>query len=63
MGECTSYTAMYIAMWIDGDGKGGWKVPSGKGQRLILVHAGGWKDGHRRRNRGAGGAIAPPQRY
>ena len=30
--------------WIDSDGSGGWKVPSGKGQRLIL-HAGevdGW---------------------
>jgi hypothetical protein len=28
-------------IWIDSDRKGGWKVPSGKGQRLIVVHAGG----------------------
>ena len=33
------HTNEYI--WIDSDGKGGWKVPSGKGQRLIVVHAGG----------------------
>ena len=33
------HTNNYI--WIDTDGKGGWKVPSGKGQRLIVVHAGG----------------------
>ena len=33
------HTNNYI--WIDSDGKGGWKVPSGKGQRLIVVHAGG----------------------
>ena len=26
---------------MDYDGKGGWRVPSGKGQRLIVVHAGG----------------------
>ena len=33
---------------MDYDGKGGWKVPSGKGQRLIVVQAGGvegWVDG------------------
>ena len=39
---------MNIIMWIDSDGKGGWKVPSGKGQRLIVVHAGGvgkWVEG------------------
>ena len=33
---------------VDYAGKGGWKVPSGKGQRLIVVHAGGvkgWVDG------------------
>ena len=33
---------------MDYDGKVGWKVPSGKGQRLIVVHAGGvegWVDG------------------
>ena len=32
----------------DSDGKGGWKVSSGKGQRLIVVHAGGvegWVEG------------------
>ena len=33
------HTNEYI--WVDSDGKGGWKVPSGKGQRLIVVHAGG----------------------
>ena len=35
-------------IWIDFDGRGGWKVPSGKGQRLIVVHAGGvegWVEG------------------
>ena len=35
-------------IWVDNDGKGGWKVPSGKGRRLIVVHAGsaeGWIDG------------------
>ena len=40
------HTNEYI--WVDYDGKGGWKVPSGKGQRLIVVHAGGvkgWVDG------------------
>ena len=40
------HTNQYI--WIDYDGKGGWKVPSGKRQRLIVVHAGGvqgWVDG------------------
>ena len=33
---------------MDSDGKGGWEVPSGKGQRLIVVHAGGgegWIEG------------------
>ena len=33
---------------MDGDGKGGRKLPSGKGQRLIVVHAGGvegWVEG------------------
>ena len=31
--------------WVDEDHKGGWKVPSGKRNRLIMVHAGsreGW---------------------
>ena len=40
------HTNEYI--WVDYNGKGGWKVPSGKGQRLIVVHAGGvegWVDG------------------
>ena len=40
------HTNNYI--WVDSDGKGGWKVPSGKGQRLIIVHAGsaeGWVEG------------------
>ena len=35
-------------IWIDSDGKGGWKVPSGKGVRLVVLHAGGengWVDG------------------
>ena len=35
-------------IWVDSDGKGGWKVPSGKGQRLIVMHTGGvegWVDG------------------
>ena len=35
-------------IWVHSDGKGGWKVPSGKGQRLIVVHAGGvegWVEG------------------
>ena len=27
-------------IWVDSDGSGGWKVPSGKGQRLIILHAG-----------------------
>ncbi len=39
------HTNEYI--WVDSDGKRGWKVPSGKGQRLIVVHAGGvegWVD-------------------
>ncbi len=32
-------------VWVDPDGNGGWKQPSGKGNRLIVVHAGsryGW---------------------
>ena len=32
-------------VWVDRDGKGGWKVPSGKGEKLIVLHAGrenGW---------------------
>ena len=33
------HTNYYI--WIDEDGCGGWKVPSGKGTRLIVTHAGG----------------------
>ena len=40
------HTKDYI--WVDCDGKGGWKVPSGKGQRLIVLHAGGvegWVEG------------------
>ena len=35
-------------IWIDSDGTGGWKVPSGKGLRLIILHAGGengWVEG------------------
>ena len=35
-------------IWVDSDGKGRWKVPSGKGQRLIVLHAGsaeGWVPG------------------
>ena len=28
-------------IWVDSDRKGGWKVQSGKGQRLIVVHVGG----------------------
>ena len=40
------HTQEYV--WVDSDGKGGWKVPSGKGQRLIILHAGsaeGWVPG------------------
>ena len=33
------HTQEYI--WVDTDGRGGWKVPSGKGQRLIIIPAGG----------------------
>ena len=33
------HTNDYI--WIDKSGKGGWKVPNGRGMRLIVVHAGG----------------------
>ena len=32
-------------MWVDRDGNGGFKHPSGKGKRLIILHAGavaGW---------------------
>lgn len=35
-------------VWVDVDGSGGWKQPSGKGERLIVVHAGtrqGWVQG------------------
>ena len=35
----THHNNEYI--WVDSDGSGGWKVPSGKGQRLIILHAGG----------------------
>lgn len=28
-------------IWVDTDGTSGWKVPSGKGLRLIVLHAGG----------------------
>ena len=30
-------------IWVGNNGKGRWRVPSGKGQRLIVVHAGGVK--------------------
>ena len=26
-------------LWLDEEGKGGWKRPSGKGKRLIILHA------------------------
>ncbi len=32
-------------LWVDVDGSGGWRRPSGKGQRLIILNAGrstGW---------------------
>ena len=29
-------------VWIDSDGKDGQKVPSGKGERLIVLHEGGF---------------------
>ena len=35
-------------IWVDSDGTGGWKVPSGRGKRLIILHAGGvdgWVEG------------------
>ena len=35
-------------MWVDADGEGGWKCPSGKGGWLIVLHAGtveGWVNG------------------
>ena len=35
-------------MWVDQDGTAGWKRPSGKGGRLIVLHAGsvnGWVAG------------------
>ena len=28
-------------MWVDSDGTGGFKHPTGKGKRLIILHAGG----------------------
>jgi hypothetical protein len=28
-------------IWVDKDGLGGWRRPSGKGERLIIIHAGG----------------------
>ena len=31
-------------LWMANIGKGGWKVPSGKSQRLISIHAGGFED-------------------
>ena len=34
-------TRIQTRVQTNSDGKGGWKVPSGKGQRLIVVHAGG----------------------
>lgn len=46
MGERTPHERVFL--WVDKDGKGGWKVPSGKGQRLIILHAGGvegWVEG------------------
>lgn len=27
-------------LWLDEQGRGGWKRPSGKGQQLIILHAG-----------------------
>ena len=38
--------AHYISerCWIDYGGKGGLRVPSGKGERFIILHA-GWKEG------------------
>lgn len=27
-------------IWVDKDGSGGWKRPGGKGERLIILHAG-----------------------
>ena len=35
----THHTNEHI--WVDSDGKRGWKEPSGKVQRLIVVRAGG----------------------
>ncbi|XP_065831984.1 uncharacterized protein [Oscarella lobularis] len=35
-------------IWLDDSGRGGWKRPSGRGQRLIILHAGsknGWIPG------------------
>ena len=35
-------------MWVDADGEGGWKCPSGKGGQWIVLHAGtveGWVNG------------------
>ena len=36
------HTQEYV--WVDNDGKGGWKVQNEKGQRLIVLHAGSAKD-------------------
>ena len=45
MGQHTSHTRTHMDIL---DGRRGWKVPSGKGQRLIVAHAGGvegWVEG------------------
>lgn len=31
-------------LWVDEQGRGGWKKPSGKGKRLSILHA-GWEQG------------------
>ena len=33
-------------IWIDEDGSGGWKRPSGRGRRLIILHAGNLSDSY-----------------
>ena len=33
-------------IWIDKDGSGGWKRPSGRGRRLIILHAGNLSDSY-----------------
>ena len=38
MGNYTHHCKEHI--WVDVNGKGRWKVPSGKSQRLIVVQAG-----------------------